>query len=479
MKDEENFNIAELRSRLLSIIYDRCYLETNVAPKVPANYKIIPNERCGNWYAPKKDVSCYFKSTDGHKDHWNFNYRRLNLHILTELIENEGIVIVDSSKYKQIPDSLSKTIPIWCSVLSLIINEIYFTETDGSIDSLKFNELSSFLLELPIQLKSIEAEYESILKLLPSFYNISKKFHPHLNAELKSLGFDSQKTKTVIHLKPFWIYPDVEVFNLQEKKMRFKELPVETYKIILCSASEYKHISRHHKMIKYQPDKIHNKYDICFNYFQGAGDDHELWDMKLDPNSFNDNIKIIENLLIEEKSDDIHKLVKFLDTLSPLEDDCAKDFECINVSSNIFITTNDMIKHANLNDFHKIICFGSADNIEFPAGSILFPKMSDDKKGIRLFFSHVKDIDNDIFCLLAKNKSKKILISSEKYELNIGAALIILAKYDREAFKIGNLDKVKLRQLFISVCNKTEANINTSRLLLNKINGYIISGNYK
>lgn len=42
---------------------------------------LLANLRCGLWYSPKFDATCYFKSTDGHSNNWSFNTSRLNLHI--------------------------------------------------------------------------------------------------------------------------------------------------------------------------------------------------------------------------------------------------------------------------------------------------------------------------------------------------------------------------------------------------------------
>lgn len=55
---------------------------------------LVANERCGSWYIPpeKKDGSAYFKSTDGHERAWKFSTRRLNLHLIDVIEENDGYV---------------------------------------------------------------------------------------------------------------------------------------------------------------------------------------------------------------------------------------------------------------------------------------------------------------------------------------------------------------------------------------------------
>ena len=81
----------------------------------------------------------YFKSTDGHTNNWRFNLRRPNLHIIpliakhagwvfhppyhsTRFIPRSRLVLVDSTRAgKRIPDALSKTVPMWCSVVNRAI----------------------------------------------------------------------------------------------------------------------------------------------------------------------------------------------------------------------------------------------------------------------------------------------------------------------------------------------------------------------
>lgn len=42
---------------------------------------LLANLRCGLWYSPAFDATCYFKSTDGHTNNLSFNTSRLNLHL--------------------------------------------------------------------------------------------------------------------------------------------------------------------------------------------------------------------------------------------------------------------------------------------------------------------------------------------------------------------------------------------------------------
>jgi len=80
-----------ISNRIHSIIADADFVqEVANAFELP----LVANERCGSWYIPseKKYASAYFKSTDGHIGQWKFSTRRLNLHILDVVAENNGYV---------------------------------------------------------------------------------------------------------------------------------------------------------------------------------------------------------------------------------------------------------------------------------------------------------------------------------------------------------------------------------------------------
>ena len=53
---------------------------------------LVANERCGSWYIDpaRKAASAYFKSTDGHTGQWKFSTRRLNLHLLELVGQQDG-----------------------------------------------------------------------------------------------------------------------------------------------------------------------------------------------------------------------------------------------------------------------------------------------------------------------------------------------------------------------------------------------------
>ena len=111
------------RHRLLSIDHDVTSLvQQRLNLPIPNTHQWpwIPNRQCGSWYLPPSS-SVYFKSTDGHVGTYAFSLKRLNLHLIEQLHEFGGCYLVDSSVRKILPDSFSRTIPIWCCVMNRMV----------------------------------------------------------------------------------------------------------------------------------------------------------------------------------------------------------------------------------------------------------------------------------------------------------------------------------------------------------------------
>ena len=119
------------RHRLLSIRYDvdnhlqplfRASEENEHYSMILKNLPIVANERCGTWYALpfRPHSSCHFKSTDGHAGSYLFSLKRLNLAFLRTVSTHGSVIILDASNKKEMPDSFTRTIPIWVCVLNRI-----------------------------------------------------------------------------------------------------------------------------------------------------------------------------------------------------------------------------------------------------------------------------------------------------------------------------------------------------------------------
>ncbi|TID29568.1 hypothetical protein CANINC_001842 [Pichia inconspicua] len=222
-REEEGVTVKD---RLLSIEHDAAFVDTlkNQFPSFP----VIPNERCGSWYVrPSYYIDngihpVYFKSTDGHEGEWSFSTRRLNMHLLNVLARYGGALLVDSSRRGKIPDSFSKTVPIWAA----IINETLH----GAGDWLNTPREVVFLEEencIREKLSTFRAAFESVRECIPGGVPLCAP------------------------VRVFWVYPgsEIPVFNGDES---FAPL-------ILVTASD--------------PELTVEG----FTYVPGAGDDHEMW----------------------------------------------------------------------------------------------------------------------------------------------------------------------------------------------------------
>ncbi|KAL6875421.1 tRNA A64-2'-O-ribosylphosphate transferase [Trichoderma longibrachiatum] len=245
------------------------------------NRPLVANERCGSWYIPpdKKDGSAYFKSTDGHERAWKFSTRRLNLHLIDLIEENDGIIIVDSTRRgKRMPDALSTTIPIWCTVLNLAL--------------LPSHPLSPKLFLPPYLPASTHAQ---ITALIPSFLSSLKELN---------LALPTSLTKP---LRPLWITQDSTLpppppdsdddddDETGDKEEEDRGVIFQDYRpVICCTASR--------RVVGSEVDEG--------GYIQGAADDTENWAMGLTPDVFWANTQTLLSASEAELPDLIVRLVQ-------------------------------------------------------------------------------------------------------------------------------------------------------------------------
>ncbi|KAH9221904.1 tRNA A64-2'-O-ribosylphosphate transferase [Leptodontidium sp. 2 PMI_412] len=250
-----------IRNRLESIQHDAAF-----ANQVAEAYgrPLIANERCGSWYIdPKsKGGSAYFKSTDGHTGVWKFSSRRLNLHLLEIIGQNDGCIIIDSTRRgKRMPDALSKTIPIWCSVLNRVL---FPSET----------ELHN--LYTPPQVVS-QSEHAQISALLPSFAEALRSL---------KISLDELRSHITKPLRPMWVTPES---NLEQTASVFEKF----HPIICCTVSR----------------RVAGGELSEGGYIQGAGDDTENWAHGLTPPVFWSNKETLLSTAEHDMPDLIESLV--------------------------------------------------------------------------------------------------------------------------------------------------------------------------
>ncbi|KAG6832083.1 hypothetical protein H0H87_002911 [Tephrocybe sp. NHM501043] len=227
----------DIYNRLHSIADDASFVTYvhEFYPDVP----LVPNLRCGAWYADPtlaSSIPAYFKSTDGHNNNWGFNLRRPNLHLLPLIAEHHRAG-------KRIPDALSKTVPIWCAVVNRAITRRYPGPDKGSWDTALYTPAGAVSAQEHHQIElRIDAWADALF---------------HSSFELPTL---------IAPLRPFWITPATTTFPSIANSSHPPFLP-----IICLSASRQNDDAR-------RPGG--------FAYVQGSGDDHELWGIGLTPTHY-------------------------------------------------------------------------------------------------------------------------------------------------------------------------------------------------
>ncbi|KAH8733730.1 tRNA A64-2'-O-ribosylphosphate transferase [Ilyonectria robusta] len=242
-----------IHNRLTSIRDDAAFVARVAAAYGPR--PLVANERCGSWYIPPADkaAGAYFKSTDGHERAWKFSTRRLNLHLIEMVENNDGIIVVDSTRRgKRMPDALSTTLPVWCTVLNL---------------ALLPSHPSSPILHLPPSLPA--STHSQITALLPQFL-----------ASLQALNLDLPSCLTK-PLRPVWVTPDS---SLPEPNATGASIFDDYRPVICCTASR--------RVVGSEMDEA--------GYVQGAGDDTENWACGLTPTVFWEHL---EDLLTASEAD--------------------------------------------------------------------------------------------------------------------------------------------------------------------------------
>jgi tRNA A64-2'-O-ribosylphosphate transferase len=230
-----------------------CLKYVKAKSPVMKSWPLLANQRCGAWYTGSlTKSSCYFKSVDGHVGTWNFSLKRLNLEVFRSARKAGGCWIVDASRSKEMPDSFSRTIPIWSAVLNRII--------------LKYRQA---------------AGYQNTIDWDRSLYTPKMISHEERNAiiallddrveELFTSGVILQPHElTQLHkpLRP--VYITEETFNNRDEMQHLDEL-ANNYCLIVCVTSGF---------------RSHLPKDVSFTYSSGAGDDNESWSRGLTPDIF-------------------------------------------------------------------------------------------------------------------------------------------------------------------------------------------------
>ncbi|KAI1466469.1 initiator tRNA phosphoribosyl transferase [Daldinia caldariorum] len=406
---------------------------------------LIANERCGSWYIPpaNKAGSAYFKSTDGHTGQWRFSTRRLNLNLLAIIGENDGCIIVDSTRRgKRMPDALSKTVPIWCCVL----NHVLFPETPA------FHELYT-----PPNTVS-RSEHTQIEARIPE----------HV-ASLRELGINMDVLRRELKkpLRPMWVTQESQLLQTDQIFDDF-------HPVICCTSSR----------------RVLGGEMSEGGYIQGAGDDTENWALGLTPPVFWRH----EDILLSTPEADLPDLVRSLVANSAVDVNAPGPRE---VAPSLFVSclpftepstsssTCTVIIHSNTTDPSTWV--KSPSFMEVGVGKhkrasrnlrLALPNIND---FVRRFLQREPDSNSSLEgSATSSSEKRRILIACETgKDLSVGIALALLCQnFDSE----GNLKpdaqpsghtksdiRVKLSRIMTAF---PEAN--PSRATLQSVNSYLM-----
>ncbi|CAG8961479.1 hypothetical protein HYFRA_00013931 [Hymenoscyphus fraxineus] len=396
---------------------------------------LIANERCGSWYIHPntKGGSAYFKSTDGHTGVWKFSSRRLNLHLLDVIGKHDGCIIIDSTRRgKRMPDALSKTIPIWCSV----VNRVLFPENTKSHD-----------LHTPPQAVS-SSEHAQITALLPSFQQA---------LEALDVPFDSLKHDISKPLRPMWVTPDSSITTTTTI--------FEDYHPIICCT-----VSR----------RVAGGEVSEGGYIQGAGDDTENWAHGLTPTIFWSN----REALFSTDEGELPDLIEILVGQGRAAGSDVASLRCVQPTTTLFVAHTQALSAADVDpDCLTIVLLPTISGQDTWATSRtrLDVGLGPHKVGSRNLRTALPYITQFLksHVLGQKTSVKQIIIACESgKDLSIGAALAILCLFFDNEGRITDASNPGIDKSFIRSrlgwVSTSMPDANPNRATLQSVNSYLM-----
>lgn len=275
---------TSLYARLRSIERDArraLQLRTEVAADLP----LYGNVRAGAWYVPSSAKRCFFKSADGHYSQWGVSTRRPNIPFLKDAVLSGGAVVVDVTRAGKVwPDALSKTLPMWCAVVSALALGL---DPDDA-------RLPNMLYLHPSVPKSEAAAIERLLATILRTWKDSGMNLRELVPALAPLVEKAKNDSAVPLVRCVWARSDSN--SLWENG-----LPGAAqlgYVPILCVSASPPMPADSRAFVEADDFDVEGQNDLLvsgvafpprttgFAYVQGAGDDEEGWSLGLTPLSF-------------------------------------------------------------------------------------------------------------------------------------------------------------------------------------------------
>lgn len=242
----------------------------------------------------------YFKSTDGHVGTYAMSLKRLNLSLIEVLHEYGGCILVDSSVRKLLPDSFSRTIPIYCAVMNRIALK-YRTEFGLPSD----DEWWDTALHTPCDIVSPE-EYVEISNLIES--RVELLYQSKAIVDIPRF-IDIMKKP----IRAIWVANG----SVQRDTINSHSSSIDADKyftIVCCNPSHYNTEGGRHHIHRIEGcndsgGDYDNEENKLFNqqsyyYIPGAADDEDSWSRNLTPELFWKNReKILDPTMTEDETD--------------------------------------------------------------------------------------------------------------------------------------------------------------------------------
>jgi len=423
-----------IKNRLSSISEDSAFVQD-----LWQNYglPLVANERAGSWYIPPelKAGSAYFKSTDGHQGQWKFSTRRLNLQLFPILIKYGGCIIVDSTRRgKSMPDALSKTIPVWCTV----INRVLFPREHWSHELIVPNHIVG---------ASEKAQIEPMLA----------RFAEDLRA--LDLNNEDLAEKLCKPIRPSFVHWGRKIDRI--------EMSPRYHQVVCCSASR-----------REEGDDI--------DYVQGAADDTENWSNGLTATVFWTH----RDYLVEEQSEEelAARIARVL--AAEAVSRTANPPSVVQVTMNatpMYIGTIGSFASSLVTPTESVDGMISCDfeetepSVNDEHRMMLCLKCSTGKLGSRALRTELLRIEPWIRNLCAETPQPKILVICDTgTDLSVGVTLAVLCRFFGADGAINvdgpvqQIDKVYIKQRLAKITEQYPV-ANPSRATLQSVNAFLLA----
>lgn len=334
------------------------------------------------------------------------------------------------------PDALSKTIPIWCSVL----NRVLFP------DNAQCHELYA-----PPQVVS-QSEYTQMTALLPSFVNAL------LALKIPITDLQSQISKP---LRPMWLTPGS---NIESTSTVFEDF----HPIICCT------VSRRVAGVELSEG----------GYIQGAGDDTENWAHGLTPTLFWEN----KDILLSTAESELPDLIGTLVDQAASAGGNANQMRVVQPTSQLFVVPNSaMPVISNVNTCTVNLLSTITDKSTWQTSptriDVGLGPHKIGSRNLRAALPFIVDfVERRLRASADSSKTKLVIVVAceSGKDLSIGVALAILCLFfnkDGEPLEDFSererIDKDFIRRR-LGWCSTSMPDANPSRATIQSINSYLM-----